>query len=141
MQDSEDETVEDKELECLHESHDHDWLPMLSRKESLTLAPHPYCEKCGLVRNVGPDRPRKVGFYMEVLSRIEKHLKEEHDKGGKYKLTEAHKRLMVKKIQDDEVFFDLYGVMASTQEERFMEIVQEVRPDIKECVIEYYLDY
>ena len=141
MVDSDTEGVEDKKQGCDHESRDYDWLPMLRKLESMTLAPHPYCEKCGLVRNVGPDRPKKVGYYMEVLSRIEKHLKKEHDKGSKFKLTETHKRLIVKKIQDEEVFFDLYGVMATTQEERFLEIVKEVRPDIEECVIEYYLDY
>lgn len=141
MGDSDTDTLEEKEPDCPHKSRDYDWLPMLMEKKSLTLAPHPYCEKCGLVRNVGPDKPRKVGFYMDVLSRIEKHLKREHDKGGKYKLTETHKRLIVKKIQDEEVFFDLYGVMASTQEEKFIDIIKEVRPDIEKYVIEYYLDY
>lgn len=141
MVDSDIEGDEEQKQGCLHESRDYDWLPMLRNLESLTLAPHPYCEKCGLVRNVGPDRPRKIGFYMEVLSKIEKHLKKEHDKGGKCKLIETQKRLIVKKIQEEEVFNDLYGVMATTQEEKFLDIVKEVRPDIEEGVIKYYLDY
>lgn len=124
---------------CLHRSIDGDWLPLLRKKREMTLAPHPYCGKCGLVRNVGPDRPKKIGFYVDKLSELERYLENEDSKGGKNKLTEAQKRLIVKEMEDQEVFIDLYGVMASTQKEKFIEIVQKYRPDIEEKVIEYHL--
>lgn len=126
--------------ECLHTSADEDWLPLLRNLSKMTLAPHPYCDKCGLVRNVGPDRPRKLGYYVDKLSEIEKYLKNEDSKGGKNKLTEAQKRLIVKEMENEEIFNDLYGVMESTQEKRFIEIVQKYRSDIEERVIKYHLE-
>jgi len=122
---------------CPHESVDSDWLPLLDRGEEETLAPHPYCGNCGLVRNIGPDRAKKLGYYVEVLSEVERHLRHEHAKGGKHKLTEVQKRLIVKEMQNDDVFNDLYGVMASCQEERFVEILQKYRPDLEENEIHF----
>ncbi len=126
--------------ECLHNSTDDDWLPLLCDRSEKTLALHPYCEKCGLVRNVGPDRPRKLGFYVERLSELERYLEKEDSKGSQKKLTEAQKRLMIKDIEEHDIFNDLYGVMASTQSEKFIEIVQKYRPDIEEKVIMYHLE-
>ncbi len=137
----EEETEEGNDVkDCLHISNENDWLPLLQGEKKLTLSPHPYCDKCGLVRNVGPDRPRKLGFYVDKLSELERYLEEEDSKGGKTKLTEAQKRLIVKKMEDEEVFNDLYGVLASTQEEKFVEIVKDFRPDLEEKLIKYYLD-
>lgn len=125
---------------CTHESHERDWLPLLKEKEKCTLAPHPYCERCGLVRNIGPDRPRKLGYYTDVLSELERYLQHEHNKGGKHKLIEAQKRLIVKEMQRDELFQDLYGSLASAQEERFIEIVQKYRSDLDRKEIEFHLE-
>ncbi len=133
------EKVED-EKGCPHVSNDSEWLPLLRKDTELTLSPHPYCNHCGLVRNVGPDRPRKLGYYIDKLSELEKYLKKEDGKKGKSKLTEVHKRLMVKEMEEEEVFDDLYGVLATTQEKKFVEIVKKYRPDLEECVIRYYLE-
>ncbi len=143
MEETEGSEVEQEETEtnvqCSHEAFDQAWLPIFQRKTKLTLAPHPYCHKCGIVRNVGRDRPRKIGYYMDVLSELEDYLEKEASKGGKNKLTECQKRLITKDIQKEEIFHDLYGTMASTQEEKFIEIVQKYRPDIQKQVIEYHL--
>ncbi|MEF8874546.1 MAG: hypothetical protein V5A88_07760 [Candidatus Thermoplasmatota archaeon] len=125
---------------CMHRSTDDDWLPLLRKKSKMTLAPHPYCSKCGLVRNIGPDRPRKIGYYIEKLSELERYLEKEDSKGGKSKLTEAQKRLIVKDMENQEVFKDLYGVLASTQADKFIEIIQKYRPDIEKRVIKYNLE-
>jgi len=125
---------------CEHSSREKDWLELLQGKNELTLAPHPFCHDCGLVRNIGPDRPRKIGFFVDVLSELQRYLKEESKKGGKPKLIEAQKRLIVKDMQDEDIFQDLYGAMASAQKEKFIEIVQKYRPDLKSYEIEFYLD-
>lgn len=125
---------------CEHTSKEKDWLELLNGKDRLTLAPHPFCEDCGLVRNIGPDRPRKIGFFIDVLSELERYLEEENKKGGKPKLIEAHKRLIVKDMQEEDLFQDLYGAMASAQKEMFIELVQKYRPDLKSYEIEYYLE-
>lgn len=134
------EEKESDEDECPHISNDSDWLPLLRKNTKLTLSPHPYCGFCGLVRNIGPDRPRKLGYYVDKLSELERYLKNEDEKKGKNKLTEVHKRLIIKEVQEEEVFNDLYGVLASTQEEKFVEIVKKYRPDIEESVIKYYIE-
>jgi len=125
---------------CSHCSTDDDWLPLLRDRSKMTLALHPYCDNCGLVRNVGPDRPKKLGYYVDKLSELERYLKQEDSKGSHNKLTEAQKRLIVKDMKDHEVFNDLYGVMASTQREKFIDTVQKYRPDIEERVIRYHIE-
>ncbi|MFW5898511.1 MAG: hypothetical protein ACOCT7_01500 [Candidatus Saliniplasma sp.] len=134
------EDTEDTEDQCEHVSKEKDWLALLKGKEKLTLAPHPYCENCGLVRNIGPDRPRKMGFYVDALNELQRYLREESKKGGKPKLIEAQKRLIVKEMQKDDLFQDLYGTLASAQKERFIELVQKYRPDLKSYEIEFYLE-
>lgn len=130
----------DDDPECSHLSTKDDWLPLLQRDKELTLSLHPYCENCGMVRNVGPDRPRKLGYYVDKLSDLERYLKQEASKGGKSKLTEVHKRLIVKEMEEEEVFNDLYGVLATTQERKFLKIVKKYRPDLEESLIKYYLE-
>ncbi|MFP4000841.1 MAG: hypothetical protein ACLFSM_04460 [Thermoplasmata archaeon] len=130
----------DNDLKCAHKSTDDDWLPLLQKDLELTLSLHPYCEDCGLVRNIGPDRPRKLGYYVDKLSELERYLEKEASKGDKSKLTEVHKRLIVKEMEDEEVFTDLYGVLATTQEKKFVNIVKKYRPDLEENLIKYYLE-
>ncbi len=125
---------------CEHLKSGSDWLPILKERQDSTLAPHPYCRSCGLVRNIGPDRARKLGFYTEVLSELERYLRLEYSKKGKHKLTESQKRLMVKEMEEDILFNDIYGSIASAQEERFVDIVRKYRPDITKMEIMYYLE-
>ncbi len=140
MEDSKKDMDNDDLSICEHTSGEKDWLELIKGKNRLTLAPHPLCEDCGLVRNIGPDRPRKMGYFMEVLSKLERYLEEESNKGGKSKLIEAQKRLIVKDMQEEDIFQDLYGTMASAQKERFIELIQKYRPDLKSYEIEYYLE-
>ncbi len=125
---------------CEHLKSGKDWLPILKERKDSTLAPHPYCRSCGLVRNIGPDRAKKLGFYTEVLSELERYLRLEYSKRGKHKLTESQKRLMVKDMEEDILFNDIYGSIASAQEERFVEIVRKYRQDITRMEIMYYLE-
>ncbi len=136
----EDSESSDKTALCEHKRGGDDWLPLLKGWERDVLALHPYCGSCGLVRNIGPDRAKKLGYYTEVLSEIERFLKHDSKKGGRHKLTESQKRLIVKCMEEDDVFVDLYGTLASAQKERFVEIIQKYRPDLKKCEIEYYLE-
>lgn len=140
MEEKDTGTEEGIKITCAHESHRTDWLPMLGKRHELTLAPHPFCDRCGLVRNIGPDRPRKLGFYTDVLSKLEGYLENEHSRGGRHKLIEAQKRLIVKEMEEDELFQDLYGAKGSAQEDKFVEIFRKFRSDVDEQEIRYYLD-
>ncbi len=131
---------EDTCIRCEHLKKGKDWLPILKERKESTLAPHPYCRSCGLVRNIGPDRAKKVGYYTEVLAELERYLRLEYSKRGKHKLTESQKRLMVMEMEEDALFNDIYGSMASAQKERFVEIVRKYRPDLTRAEIMYYLE-
>lgn len=132
--------IDNLEEICPHESHHRDWLPVLDEGDYQTPAPHPYCEKCGLVKSIGPDRPRKIGYFIDGLDQIERHLSHEDKKDGRHRLIAAQKRLIVKEVEEDELFRDLWGTYRSAQEERFVEIVRKYRPDLKEEEIEYYFE-
>lgn len=125
---------------CDHIKCSSDWLPILKKRKESTLAPHPYCRECGLVRNIGPDRAKKMGFYTEVLSELERYLRFEDSKKGRHKLTETQKRLIAVELENDMVFKDIYGNTASAQEERFVDIVLKYRPDLTEKEVSYYLE-
>lgn len=130
----------EEKASCEHQCSCSDWLPILKEKKESTLAPHPYCHLCGLVRNIGPDRAKKTGFFIEILSELERYLNHEHSKGARCKLTEAQKRLISKDLEDDELFIDIFGNLASSQKERFVEIVLKHRPDLKRHEIEYFVE-
>ncbi len=129
-----------KKSDCEHECSCADWLPILKEKEESTLAPHPYCNNCGLVRNIGPDRAKKTGYFTDILSELERYLRHEHSKGARCKLTEAQKRLISNEMEEDELFNDRFGNLASSQKERFVEIVLKYRPDLKRREIEYFVE-
>jgi len=137
-----DEDPEEKEDsgQCEHVSAGSRWLPILKKKKKDLLAPHPHCACCGLVRNIGPDRAKKKGYYVEALSELKRSLEHEHNRGGRHKLTEAQTRLITKEMEEDELFSDTYGNLFSAQAERFVEIVKKIRPDLKDREIEFYIE-
>ena len=90
------------------------WLPLhSSRGSDVTL--HPWCEKCGLVKNISDDRPYKIGYWMNVLTRLAHFLR----------LTQCQKRLIAKELESYEWFTDMYGITGSTQKALFIEIIKK----------------
>jgi hypothetical protein len=104
-------------IPCCHEScgfEERIWLPeRLSTKSDVAL--HQWCVLCGVIRNISDDRPKKIGFWINVLSRIAK----------RFSLTETQKRLMVKEIESNECFEDLYGTTGSAQREVFIKAIEK----------------
>lgn len=101
---------------CNHKSCEYDkrvWLPLHNNRGS-DLALHPWCEECGLVKNISDDRPRGIGYWMNVLSRIV----------NRFSITQCQKRLVVKRLDAYECFDDMYGITGSTQKEIFVKIVK-----------------
>jgi hypothetical protein len=91
------------------------WLPVEFRDRVIGLKPHPYCLDCGVVKNISPDRARKLGFYINVLAGIARF----------HRISEAQVRLIVRDLQAIEDFEDSYSLSAAAQEKIFIAIVKK----------------
>jgi len=79
------------------------WLPFLYRGMECGLKPHPYCAECGLIKNLSSEKPRKAGFYINVISTL----------SNRTKISQAQMRLISQEL--DRSLDDGYGM------DRFMQ--------------------
>ena len=103
--------------QCFHENCGREskvWLPTGNHSGN-DVELHPWCIHCGLVKNISDDRPKKMGYWMNILSRISYH----------FSFTQCQKRLIVKELQSIEEFEDIYGITGSSQKEMFSKIVRK----------------
>jgi hypothetical protein len=97
-------------------SHDRVWLPTLNG----LLEPHPFCRSCGAVKNISSDKAHGLGYFINVLAEIKRHL---DYKGGK--LSQAQIRLIIKELESREDFADTYVMLGSVQRNIFINVVQK----------------
>ncbi len=90
------------------------WLPIDSNHKS-EAALHPWCIHCGLVKNISDDNPKKIGYWINVLSSL----------SHRYSFTQCQKRLIYKELQSFDEFIDTYGTTGSSQIELFEKIVRK----------------
>ena len=76
---------------------------------------HPWCVHCGLIKNVSDDRPKKIGYWMNVLSLVEKD----------YNIKKVQKRLVSKELETNTGFNDFYGTTGSSQKNLFVDILKK----------------
>lgn len=103
--------------QCTHESCGREkrvWLPRGSH--SSDVVPHPWCKHCGVIKNISDDHPQKLGYWMNILSKIEYHLS----------LKKIQKRLVAKCLESHPCFNDLYGTTGSDQHELFVKTVSKI---------------
>ena len=60
------------------------WFPV----EGIGLIPHPWCIKCGVVKNISDDKAKRLGYWINVLSDIVNN----------FKLTKVQQRLIIKAV-------------------------------------------
>ncbi len=90
------------------------WLTHTYQGRECGLKPHNYCLNCGLVMNLSSDKPRSVGYYMNVLSALSKEVK----------IAKIQMRLICLKMQGCKLD-DGYGLSRYQQEKIFVDIVME----------------
>jgi tetratricopeptide (TPR) repeat protein len=90
------------------------WLPYLYRGYERGLKPHPYCVECGAVKNLSSERPREMGYYMNVIANL----------AHKTKISQAQVRLIVKEFERLELD-DKYALDRHQQEKLFIEIAKK----------------
>lgn len=106
------------------------WLPFLVKEDPCGLKSHPYCTRCGMVKNIGSDRAKSSGYYMNILSKMEKHLA---TPGAKVRM-----RLVAKELDKLEDFNDKYSMSSYNQEKTFTNIVKKYF-QIPESVVQSFL--
>ena len=89
------------------------------RKKSSTglsdVALHHWCVLCGCVKNISDDRPKKMGYWVNIISKIERECF----------VAQSQKRLIIKELEKNELFEDMYGTTGSAQKELFVKTAKK----------------
>ncbi|MEA1864855.1 MAG: hypothetical protein U9N46_06620 [Euryarchaeota archaeon] len=107
-------------MNCAHKSCDGDdkvWLPFEVAGANKGLKSHPYCVRCGVVKNISSDRARSIGYYVNVLARLEGR----RTRG----ITKVQMRLIVKELEGCDGFEDSYPMTGYAQRNIFMDVVKK----------------
>ncbi len=114
------------------------WLPLVAHVGITTdLKKHPYCESCGVVKNIGGDRAKSIGFYTDVLTTMKEYINKRHRLMPKF--TQTQIRLIAKELESNELFWDTYGTNRDIQRDKFIEEVRKYRPDLTDDFIKSFL--
>ena len=106
-------------MACEHKNcstEENDWLPYEMDGFNFGLKPHPYCIHCGTVKNISQDRAKRIGYYVNIISKMEKSLRN---------LTKVQFRLIVKDLEKIDGFEDAYWMTGSCQKRIFINIVKK----------------
>ncbi len=87
------------------------WLPYEFRGHLKGLKSHPYCLKCGAVKNISSDRAKPLGYFMNVLSHLP--------------VTKVQIRLIAKDIEELGDFDDGFSISSFLQEQLFINLVKK----------------
>jgi hypothetical protein len=133
--------VDHEHVDCGH--HEQVWLPPSSAAvEQRALVRKSFCLRCGLVRNVGSDRARPIGYWTAAVVAVRNTLEREHRRGPHAiaKLPVAQVRLILKEMLATPGFDDPYAMTKSAQVELVLRAVWKVRPDVPRVIVEDALE-
>lgn len=116
-------------MRCSHEvSEQKVW----ERIQNGVMKPHPYCRKCGALKNISSDRAKSLGHFLRALSEIRRCV----ERRGQ-KISEAQIRLIMKELIEND-FDDLWSMSYTAQKNLFKSVVRKyVR--IPEDLVERFL--
>ena len=100
---------------CSHENcgiEERVWLPKELNSIS-DIALHPWCKFCGVIKNISDDRPKKIGYWINILSTLAK----------RFSLTQSQKHLIIKELESNKFFNDAYCINNSSQKKVFIKVV------------------
>lgn len=114
------------------------WLPIITHIGlNLQIRKHPYCEECGIIKNIGGDKARSIGFYTNALIDMKEHINRRHKRIPK--ITQTQVRLIAKELESNDLFNDNYGSNLNIQINKFVEDVKKYRPDLSEDFIKGFV--
>ena len=104
-------------MRCDHEScgdSEKVWLPYKCNGRERGLKPHVYCAKCGLVKNTSPDKPHRMGYYINIIAAMSKEIK----------ITKVQMRLVSIELEKRGID-DIYGMDSYNQDEIFIQVIKQ----------------
>ncbi len=104
------------------------WLPYVYHGRDRGLMPHVYCIRCGLVKSASSDKPRRLGYYINVISTL----------GKEVKVTKVQTRLIFLELERQGID-DIYSMDRCCQEKLFIETVKKY-VNVSEQIIRKYLN-
>jgi len=105
-------------MNCCHKScgsKEKIWLPYRDREAEHGLKVHPYCIQCGAVKNISSDLPKRIGYYINILSRLRKN----------YCISQAQIRLVINGLNSSDGFEDPYWATGFSQEKIFLGLMKK----------------
>jgi len=91
------------------------WLTYYFEGRERGLKPHPYCIECGLVMNLSSERPRSIGYFMNIIAEI----------GIRHKVAKIQTRLIAQEMERL-ALDDKFGMDRMQQENLFVEITTRI---------------
>ncbi len=88
-------------MSCNHESCgsiEKVWLPFVVNGQTKGLKSHSYCIHCGVIKNLSYEKLRDIGYYMNVLSKINKHV---------IKISKVQLRLIALELEKNDDFYSI----------------------------------
>jgi hypothetical protein len=101
------------------------WLPYYYEGRDRGLKPHPYCMECGLIKNLSSEKPRGLGFFMNVIAAL----------GKRHKIAQVQIRLIALEMERLSLE-DKFGMDRLQQETLFIEITTRILNVPKRAVTE-----
>jgi len=109
-------------------------------KEFEKIKPHYYCEHCGEIEYIGPDKARGFGFFSNILGDIKRCLDVDYKKGGSIKITTTLLRLVALELNKLDDFTDKFSTPFSTQKREFYRILKKFIPSLSRDLFDTFFD-
>ncbi len=90
------------------------WLSYSYKGLQRGLKPHLFCVKCGLVKSSSSDKPRRLGYYINIIADLSKTVK----------ITKVQMRLISMDLEKNGID-DIYSMDKCCQEALFTKIVRQ----------------
>jgi hypothetical protein len=91
------------------------WMPYYYEGRDRGLKPHPYCTECGLIKNLSSERPRGIGYFMNVIAELGEH----------YRIAQVQTRLIALEMEKQSMD-DSFGIDRQQQEKLFIELTTRI---------------
>jgi hypothetical protein len=104
--------------ECQHKisgSREKVWLTYYFEGRERGLKPHPYCIECGLIKNLSSEKPRSIGYFMNIIAEL----------GVRHKIAKIQTRIIALEMERL-TFEDKFGMDRKQQEDLFVEITTRI---------------
>ena len=88
------------------------WFPT-SHTNHAEILKHPWCKHCGVLENISDDKPKKIGYWINIFAKIRPYLH----------ITQVQSRLVSTELKQNNDFVDFYATTFTSQKNLFVTIL------------------